>query len=196
MSLDGADAKRRLRATMAARRQRISPGDAAAAAAAVADSVLEEPRVRSAKRIALYAALEDETPTRPIFEVLRRRAAVCLLPRFEDRVMKWARVESWEGLAHGRFGVLEPSIAGAEVLTPGDVVLLPGLAFDRRGWRLGRGGGHYDRAFPSGVPGPWLVGVGYSFQWVDDVPHDDSRDRRVDAIVTENGWVWRAWGAT
>ena len=88
-----------------------------------------------------------------------------------------------------------PTSARADVLTPSDVVLLPGLAFDRRGGRLGRGGGHYDRAFASRGPGPWLVGLGYSFQWVDEVPCDDSRDRRVDAIVTENGWVWRAGGA-
>jgi 5-formyltetrahydrofolate cyclo-ligase len=80
-------------------------------------------------------------------------------------------------------------------LTRNDVVLLPGVAFDRNGWRLGRGGGHYDRAFPPGAESPWLVGVGYSFQWLAEVPHD-SRDRRVDAIVTEHGWVWRARGTT
>jgi 5-formyltetrahydrofolate cyclo-ligase len=67
------------------------------------------------------------------------------------------------------------------------------MAFDRSGWRLGRGGGHYDRAFSESPGDPWLVGVGYAFQWIAEVPHD-SRDRRVDAIVTENGWVWRARG--
>jgi 5-formyltetrahydrofolate cyclo-ligase len=104
-------------------------------------------------------------------------------------------VDDWDALAPGRFGVLEPLDSDTERLSPADVVIVPGVAFDRSGWRLGRGGGHYDRAFPSGAPSPWLVGVGYSFQWIAEVPHDDSRDRRVDAIVTEHGWVWRARGS-
>jgi 5-formyltetrahydrofolate cyclo-ligase len=181
---------------MAERRRRISPASAAAAATAVSEAVREDPRVRRAKRIALYAALGDELPTRPLFEALRSRGAVCLFPRFAGDAMEWARVDTWDALVRGRFGVLEPAAAGSEVLERGDVALLPGLAFDRQGWRLGRGGGHYDRAFAAAdASRPWLVGVGYSFQWVEEVPHDDSRDRRVDAIVTESGWMWRARGS-
>ena len=192
MSADGADAKRQLRSTLASRRSRVSPSDAAAAAASLADAVLEEPRIRSAERVALYAAQGGEIPTRALFEVLRSLSIVRLLPRFEGGTIAWGRAEDWDALAAGRFGILEPAEGGAK-LTRTDVVLLPGVAFDRNGWRLGRGGGHYDRAFPPGVESPWLVGVGYTFQWLAEVPHD-SRDRRVDAIVTENGWVWRARG--
>ncbi len=192
MRADGADAKRRLRSTLAARRSRVSPSDTAAAAASLADAVLEEPRIRRAERVALYAAQGGEIPTRALFEALRSLSIVRLLPRFEGGVIAWGRAEEWDALAAGRFGILEPAEGGAE-LTPNDVVLLPGVAFDRNGWRLGRGGGHYDRAFPPGVESPWLVGVGYTFQWLVEVPHD-SRDRRVDAIVTEIGWVWRARG--
>ena len=74
------------------------------------------------------------------------------------------------------------------------VVLVPGLAFDRSGNRLGRGGGDYDATFPPGEVAPRLVGVAWEFQLVTDVPHG-SHDRRVDAIVTERGWVWPAGGA-
>src|SRR5262245_43006920 len=132
-------------------------------------------------------------PTRPLFEALRSQSIPRLLPRFEGGAIAWGRAERWDALCPGPFGILEPPDSTAHALTPHDVVLLPGVAFDRHGWRLGRGGGHYDRAFPPGSPSPWLVGVGYSFQWLAEVPHD-SRDRRVDAIVTENGWVWRARG--
>jgi 5-formyltetrahydrofolate cyclo-ligase len=178
---------------MAARCSRVSAGDAAAAGAAVAAAVLEEPRIRRARRVALYAAREDEVRTRGLFEALRSLSIARLLPRIESAEIEWCRAEDWDELRPGRFGISEPGAGSAESLTPTDVVLAPGVAFDRGGWRLGRGGGHYDRAFPPGSAGPWLVGLGYSFQWVAEVPHD-SRDRRVDAIVTENGWVWRAWG--
>jgi 5-formyltetrahydrofolate cyclo-ligase len=192
---DGADAKRRLRSALIARRSRVSPQEAAAAAASLADAVLEEPRIRRAERVALYAAQGTELPTRTLFERLRSLSIVRLLPRFDGEAIAWGRAEDWDELAPGWFGIPEPSDRSGIAPTPEDVVLLPGLAFDRNGWRLGRGGGHYDRAFPPGAESPWLVGVGYSFQWLVEVPHD-SRDRRLDAIVTENGWVWRARGTT
>jgi 5-formyltetrahydrofolate cyclo-ligase len=68
---------------------------------------------------------------------------------------------------------------------PGDLVLVPGIAFDAQGYRLGHGLGCYDAAFPPGAASPPLLfGVAYEFQIVESVPHG-SRDRRVDAIVTE-----------
>jgi len=188
---EGVDEKRRLRSALAARRSRVAPQDAAAAAALLADAVLEEPRIRGAERVALYTAQGTEVPTRAIFEGLRALSIGRLLPRLEDEAIAWGRAEDWDALVPGRFGILEPADRSPVTLTPNDVVLLPGIAFDQNGWRLGRGGGHYDRAFPPGAESPWLVGIGYSFQWLCEVPHD-SRDRRVDAIVTENGWVWRA----
>lgn len=190
MPRDGADAKRQLREALAERRRRVSPEDAAQAAAAIASAALEEPRVRSAARVALYAAFDGELPTRALFEALGSLRVARLFPRSEGGGIAWARASDWEALTPGAFGIPEPS-AAPEALHSSDVVFVPGIAFDRNGRRLGRGGGHYDRAFPPGAEGPWLVGVGYSFQWVAEIPHD-SRDRRVDAIVTEHGWVWRS----
>ena len=188
MPRDGADAKRRLRTTLAERRRRVSPREAAQAAAALASAALEEPRVRCADRVALYAAFDGELPTRELFEALGSKVTR-LFPRIEDGAIAWARASAWEELTPGAYGIPEPS-AAPEALRTSDIVFVPGIAFDRSGRRLGRGGGHYDRAFPPGMEAPWLVGVGYSFQWIAEIPHD-SRDRRVDAIVTEQGWVWR-----
>ena len=190
MPRDGADAKRRLREALAERRRRVPPHEAAQAASAIASAALEEPRLRRAARVALYAAFDGELPTRALFEALGSLGVERLFPRIEGGGLAWARASQWEELRPGAFGIPEPS-APPEVLRPGDVVFVPGIAFDRKGGRLGRGGGHYDRAFPPGVEAPWLVGVGYSFQWIAEIPHD-SRDRRVDAIVTEHGWVWRS----
>ena len=83
--------------------------------------------------------------------------------------------------------MLEPPSGAAVRPAAGDVVVVPGVAFDRAGGRLGRGRGYYDRAFPVGeADAPRLVGFAYAVQLVEHVPCD-SRDRRVDAIVTEEG---------
>ena len=113
---------------------------------------------------------------------------VRLLPRCEARRLVFSVVKRWGDLRPGRYGVLEPP-EGEPVADPGadDIVLVPGVAFDRAGHRLGRGGGYYDRTFPPGRPGaPVLFGLAFDFQVVDAAPHD-SRDCRMDAIVTECG---------
>jgi 5-formyltetrahydrofolate cyclo-ligase len=187
---DGADAKRRLRIALAERRRRVPPVEAARAGAALATAALEEPRVRRAARVALYAASDGELPTGALFEALGSLSIERMLPRVEGGALAWGAVRDWDALASGAFGILEPR-SEAVALRADDVVFVPGVAFDRSGGRLGRGGGHYDRAFPSGSDSPWLVGVGYSFQWLAELPCD-SRDRRMDAIVTEHGWIWRS----
>jgi 5-formyltetrahydrofolate cyclo-ligase len=185
----GADAKRQLRAVLAERRRRVPPNEALTAGRAVAEAVMREPRVRRATFVALYSASDGELPTRALFEALGSVPTLRrLLPRFRDRALDWGRVDDWDDLVPGRFGILEPALSTSERLSPRDVVLAPGIAFDIHGWRLGRGGGYYDQAFPPGTDAPWLVGIGYTFQWISEVPHY-SRDRRVNAIVTEDGWV-------
>ena len=172
---------------IAARRRAVPPGVAEAAGRMVAAQILTAPEALAARRVGLYAALPDELPTRFCFESLRRRGRECLFPRSEDDGrLRFHRVAAWDELVRGRFGVLEPRAGAAEAVPgPGDLVLVPGIAFDAGGHRLGRGGGRYDAAFPPGAAGPPLLfGIGYEFQVVDALPHG-SRDRRMDAIVTE-----------
>ena len=176
---------------MAARRRQVAPDVAQAAAEAVAAAVVADPRVRSVRRVALYAAVGGELPTRPLFDALEGVGGARLLPRVRIWQLEWVATDRWDALVPGRWGIPEPPGVAESPPAAGDVVLLPGLAFDAAGFRLGRGGGFYDRAFRSTASAPWLIGVGYAFQCVEAVPHD-SRDRRVDAIVTERGLVWRA----
>ena len=176
------------------RRRDVPAEEALAAGRAVAEVVMREPRVYRAARVALYAATDGELPTRALFDALGGVPTIRrLLPRVRRGVLEWGPVDDWDDLVPGRFGVLEPAHATSQRLDPTDVAFVPGIAFDSSGWRVGRGGGHYDRAFPPRTEAPWLVGIAYAFQCIAEVPHH-SRDRRVDAIVTENGWVWRAAG--
>jgi len=187
MSSRLADRKRRLRRQMSQLRNDVTGADAARAAEAAARFLLDLELVGRAKRIALYAALPYELPTRPLFDAVVERAGAAFLPRTAEPLgLEFFAVERWDELLPGTFGVLEPRNDGPAVrLAPGDLVVVPGVAFDEGGYRLGHGKGYYDRAFAAELgDAPTLVGYAYEFQIVDAVPHDH-RDRKMDAIVTD-----------
>ena len=198
MSADPASDKRRLRRVFSSLRRAVPPDEAARVASRIVAQLLADPAVRSARRVALYAAHGGEVPSRPIFDALQERGVPCLFPRaLEQHALAFAVVADWSELRPGRYGVLEPP-AQAVVARPeeGDLVLVPGVAFDREGNRLGRGQGFYERAFPASAPGsPRLIGVAYQIQLVAALPHTET-DRRMDAVVTELGlhWVGRPHG--
>ena len=108
-----------------------------------------------------------------------------------DDTLEFAACSSLDTLGTGRFGIREPTSQHPVVsLADADVVLVPGLAFDGRGGRLGRGAGYYDRALaPIGSVDARraLIGVALSIQIVPAVPMD-ARDVAVDRVVTERGW--------
>jgi len=196
--------KRALRRRIAALRRAWPPGHGEALGRRVLGHLAEIPEWRRARRVGLYASLADELGTRPLFERAREQGKEVLLPRCVDgRRLEFAPVASWSELVPGRYGLLEPpASAAAEPLDAGDLLLLPGVAFDRRGRRLGRGGGYYDRTLaeleprrerpeeerPGGGPprGPVCFGLAASLQVIDEVP-TGRRDRAVAAVLTEDG---------
>lgn len=180
--------KRRLRRTLLARRRGVDADAARTAAARVAERVIAAPEFRAARRLALYAPIGAELDTRPIFEAARRHGKGRLLPRIASgATLHFALIEDWSDLLAGSLGVPEPPRASPAVtLTGGDLVLLPGIAFDWSGHRLGRGGGHYDRTFgPEGRRGPTLFGLGFDFQLLAEIPTGPA-DRSVDVVITES----------
>ncbi len=106
--------------------------------------------------------------------------------------LEFCEVLHWEDLHPGRYGVPEPPEGAKRVsLARSAVVVVPGVAFDRRGGRLGRGQGFYDRALRAarGEPrgegaGPFVVGLAVSSQLLEEVPVE-SHDESMDAVVTE-----------
>lgn len=179
-------AKRQLRGEMAARRRAVRPEPRSAAGRDAARHLQGCAAFRQAERVGLYADLADELPMRACFEAVVESGRQALLPRIEgERGLAFRAVARWEELVPGRYGVRQPAADGRVArLSSGDLVLVPGVAFDAAGHRLGRGGGYYDAAFPAGQGGPLLFGVAFEFQLVEAVPHGP-RDRRVDALVTE-----------
>ena len=187
MSSQLSESKRRMREQISQLRKAVTAAESARAGQAAARALMNLGLARRAKQIALYAALSYELPTRLLFDAVVEKTGAALLPRTADPLgLEFFAVARWEDLRPGTFGVLEPRNDGAAVrLMPGDLVVVPGVAFDEDGYRLGHGKGYYDRAFAAELgDAPTLVGFGYEFQIVDAVPHDH-RDRQMDAIVTD-----------
>ncbi|HZL97555.1 MAG TPA: 5-formyltetrahydrofolate cyclo-ligase [Terriglobales bacterium] len=142
---------------------------------------------------ALYRALAGEVPTERIRHAYLAAGVRLYYPRVtERRTLAFYPHREGDGWETGPYGNPEPSIpAGVEPRMSGwDIIVVPGLAFDRRGNRLGRGFGYYDRflgGLPESVP---RVGLAWEIQRIPDVPVD-AWDVPVHALVTEEGVIRR-----
>ncbi|MEU2762265.1 MULTISPECIES: 5-formyltetrahydrofolate cyclo-ligase [unclassified Streptomyces] len=185
-------AKGSLRRELLAARALLTKEDALRAAAVLAEAALRLPELADARTVAAYVSVGREPGTRALLEALRGRGVRVLLPvLLADNDLDWA---DYEGPAHllpaGR-GLLEPDgprLGPGAVLTA-DAVLLPGLAVDGAGMRLGRGGGSYDRVLArlaAAGAHPSLVVLLYEDEVVARVPAEP-HDHPVDAVVTPAG---------
>ncbi|MFB7636960.1 5-formyltetrahydrofolate cyclo-ligase [Streptomyces sp. NPDC056149] len=189
--------KRRLRRHLLEVRRALPADVVAARGAALATRVRELDELRAAPAgapltVAAYVSIGGEPDTLALLDALRAVGVRVLLPvLLPDNDLDWAVYEGAEHLAPAGWGLREP--AGPR-LTPqavaeADVVLLPGLAVDRTGLRLGRGGGSYDRVLArlerSGRRAS-LVVLLYDDEVVERVPAE-RHDRRVHAAVTPSG---------
>lgn len=127
--------------------------------------------------------LEGEIDIRPLLHALAERGHAVALPITppRGRPLSFARWQPGDRLMPGRFGTSHPS---GEPLTP-DVLLVPLLAFDSRGRRLGYGGGYYDRTL-AGLPGRRAIGCAFAAQEVASIPVEPT-DMPLDAVATEGG---------
>lgn len=139
------------------------------------------------RAIAAYVAMRSEADPLPIVEAAHRHGIEIGLPAIAPgATLVFRRFEPGHMLIPGGFGTMVP-VEDAPVVEP-DLVIVPVVGFDRAGTRLGYGKGHYDRAIAAlharGLTPP-LVGIAFSVQEVDAIPHEP-HDVRLDVIVTEN----------
>lgn len=154
-------AKKALRARVLASRRGLDAADLAAVASELATVMLAVPELsssadRSARRVAAYVSVGREPGTGPLLDGLLERGFEVILPLLlPDLDLDWARYAGAHALRPALRGVLEPTTRplGADAIAAAAVILVPALAVDRRGLRLGRGGGSYDRALARAQPG-------------------------------------------
>jgi 5-formyltetrahydrofolate cyclo-ligase len=141
---------------------------------------------QAAPCVACYVSVQNEVDTRQLIEYALRVGKKVFVPVTQGSgVMGFQEILSLDNLRSARFGLLEPEHDVGLMIEPDDLdlVIVPGIAFDRRGNRLGFGGGYYDRFFER--CNATRVGLAYAFQVVDDIPAED-HDEKMDWVVTED----------
>jgi 5-formyltetrahydrofolate cyclo-ligase len=174
----------------------LTADDLRESAVALASRALELPELAQARTVAAYVSVGSEPGTPALLDALRARGVRVLLPALlPDNDLDWGAYTGDGSLARvrhgGRMALFEPSgeRLGPDAVTTADVVLLPGLAVDARGMRLGRGGGSYDRVLARlerADAHPALVVLLYDTEVVEHVPAEP-HDRPVHAVVTPSG---------
>ena len=176
--------KATVRRFVLARRGRLSAQEREAAATSVAARVARLPDVAAAGTILGFASFGTELSTDPVMRWVFSSGKRLLVPYVEGAALRAAVIGSEEQLAPGYRGIREPVHRVPVDAEEADVVLVPGVAFDPAGRRLGYGGGFYD-AFLAGIPGGVSrVGLCFDLQVVDEVPAGPN-DEGVGLVVTE-----------
>ncbi len=185
--------KRLLRKGFLSVRARFTEDDVRESAQLLARHALELPEMARARTVAAYVSVAGEPATGTLLDALRARGVRVLLPVLRaDNDLDWGVYGGAQELAAvgrpGRLTLREPrgEHLGPDAVLAADVVLLPGLAVDAQGMRLGRGGGSYDRVLArltDAGADPALVVLLYDTEVVEQLPRE-AHDRPVHAVVT------------
>jgi 5-formyltetrahydrofolate cyclo-ligase len=180
--------KRKLRERMMARRMALPHASMVSASGSVARHFADHPILAYAHSFAGYRSMRGELDIMAIFKLMarfnKRTALPCVTPDTSLIFRQWAMGDP---LIRHPLGMEEP-LAGAPEITPA-IILTPLLAFDGEGYRLGYGGGYYDRTMADlriHTPPPLFIGVAFSMQEIEQVPTDEN-DAPLDGILTELG---------
>jgi 5-formyltetrahydrofolate cyclo-ligase len=196
------DKRKTLRAELRARRKALGASDRIAAANGVSGTLDQLADYLVDTRIAGYWAIDGELPLHIVVANLNRRGQHYCLPRITGaRQLSFVEWRSGADLEANRYGIPEPVCTESDLIAPADIdiVLLPLLGFDRRGSRIGYGGGYYDASFAflrdrEEATSPLLVGIGYAAQEVEAIEVAEW-DVRLDYVATENELI-DCWAET
>jgi 5-formyltetrahydrofolate cyclo-ligase len=138
------------------------------------------------RRVSCFIGVGSEPDTAPLIQRLRSSGVEVLLPiTLDDFSLDWALYTGHDDLVEGRYDLLEPggTRLGAAGIGTADVVVIPALAIDRDGRRLGQGAGCYDRALPYVAADTPILAVVYDDERLSAPLPEEPHDRRVDGIV-------------
>lgn len=138
--------------------------------------------LKTAQIISIYLSVNNEVETKPLIDFLIRSGKGVFVPQFKDYGYRFCKFESWDDLEEGPLGIMQPKtdkIIRAESL---DVAILPGIAFDQKGVRLGYGKGVFDKLLEGSKA--HKIGLAYDFQITEELPRE-KHDLVMDIVVTE-----------
>lgn len=181
--------KQQLRTQLRERRCQLSPLLQSSYAERIARRLSLRAHFIRAKHIALYIAFEGEVSTLPILKMAFLQNKSCYIPVLTKPSLGFVKIHPQSSMIKNRLGILEPTpkemttFIAPQAL---DLVLMPLVAFDKQGHRLGMGGGYYDFTFSfcKWRTKPRLVGLAYDFQRISCVPHGEL-DLSLNEVITE-----------
>jgi len=182
--------KRTLREKMRAMRKGLSSEAQRCAGEAVFERVIGFAPYQNARCVMAYIACRGELSLAPVIEDILARGKTLALPRCEEgRLLTARKITTLDALVPGMFGLMEPA-KSAEIVPPEkiDLIFVPGTAFDRALYRLGQGGGYYDRFL--GGTDALRVGLCHDMALLESVPRE-AHDMRMDAVITPGAAILR-----
>lgn len=178
-----------LRRQLRAQRRALTLAQQRRAARGLLRRIVHAPGFQRSRRVACYFPMDGEIDPRPVMQYLWRRERECYVPVLRPgRRLRFARVHRRDRLRRNRLGIFEPVAARVRGVGDLDLILLPLVAFDRDGNRLGMGGGYYDRSLAGRArrrgARPRLLGIAHEFQCVARLPAR-AWDVRVHGVQTD-----------
>lgn len=154
----------------------------------ICEHIIEMPSFLKCKYILIYHPIKNEVDCSILFEKLLKMDKIICLPRMSGNSLEVVPVKDVTvDTAAGKFGVKEP-IAGLPSIDPSfvELALIPGVAFDRSGNRMGYGKGYYDQLLPTLSPVCKKIGLAFNMQVIDNLPVE-SHDQKIEGLITESG---------
>lgn len=183
-----------LRTKLLAARASLNEEIRADHARSIRDALLTLPEAEMAGTVAAYVSVGTEPGTRGLLFAMWKRGTYILLPRLlKDGDLDWASYEGPDSLVEGPHGLLEPAEAsrGVDAVRTADLVVVPALAVDTTGARLGRGGGSYDRVLARVGPAIPTIALLYDSELVTEPLPTEPHDRPVSAAITPSEGLTR-----
>ncbi len=176
--------KQAIRREIAAKRTALSPDQIATASRQIADTLLALEEFGAARSVALYMALPGEVRLDGLFPACWKQGKRTCIPVFNARARLYdlAEIDADTRFETGHYGIREPVDVRNIDIEEVDFMVVPGVAFDETGRRLGRGGGYYDRLLARFAG--FSCAVAFDFQLLPRIPAEP-HDLPVDAIATE-----------
>lgn len=186
-----AEQKKKLRTAYLKKRDAIDFEKRKEASAKIEKWVFANKRLKAAQTVFVYVSYKSEVDTKNIIQHALRLGKRVAVPKVDGLRMDFYEIHSWEELFPGAFGILEPQAEDKEPVVPaeGDVMLVPGAVFDRKGSRIGYGKGYYDRYWNQIVSTygskPYLMGLAFACQITPRLIPAEEHDKKMDCILTE-----------
>lgn len=175
--------KNDLRKLMLAKRERLSPGEKREWEYCILNKIVTRPEFERAKNMALYFPIRGEVNLLPLLKNCEEAGKRAFFPKVKGRELEFIPIFCLQEMQPGFATIPEPD--GESVpLEELDLILVPGVAYDLRGYRLGMGGGFYDRVLQKKGSSQMALGVAFQIQIFEELPID-WWDQRVDLLITE-----------